>query len=134
MTTTNEQIALLSGKFTQANLDASTKVRLLEAEYNKLPRKDSFSGLSIAEKIEKAEGSKDFIGHPAKYTTDLSAIWSEVQRMTEVQKSYFQSWLHVTAANRGIKVCELTASDWCAGYIQTKDEVMQSQTEGREGE
>lgn len=60
--------------WTAQQVEAWKEVRRLRSEYRGLPKRESFSGWTISDKIEKAENSKDYRGDLPDYLTDLNAM------------------------------------------------------------
>lgn len=71
--------------WTKPEIAAYKTISDLRVQYRKLPRRDSFSGWGIADKIEAAENSNDYRGDIPDYLNSLDAM-HEAEKMLDARQ------------------------------------------------
>lgn len=123
MTPEAQRIAIAEAVgWTKQEVEASQCVRKLVAEYRRLPRKDSFSGLAIAEKIEKAECSEHYRGDLPNFCSDLNAMHAAEKAAFDGSQILWQRYLDdvlpTVVAERNAVECA-TAAQRAEAFLRT---------------
>lgn len=125
MTAEQQRIAIVREMgWTDAHVKAWREVAELKREYRKLPKKASFSGWAIADKIAKAERDPNYLGDIPNYPADLNACAEFEKTLSD------REWeKYVALLSQGITrtwwegaraVCRAKAEQRCEAFLRTK--------------
>ena len=94
-----EFVARFAG-WTEADIEAWNTYQKIADEYARLPRRESFSGLAVGSRLEKAEEKLER-GHMPNYLHSVDAwlrdVWPKVKSEANLPRKWMRQMLHISA-------------------------------------